>query len=87
MTKVRWLIDLKGTVSLLDPDGSVNNDRNGVRRGQITYLDDATAEKYARVGYITTRHLEGELPPPFQIGTMLPPHVRDERFAAKKKNG
>jgi hypothetical protein len=52
--QVRWLTDIGGTVSVLNPDGTVFNDRNGVRRGQITWLDEHSAAKYLKAGYVQT---------------------------------
>lgn len=55
--KVRWLIDIAGTV---------HGDPNGVRRGQITEIDDApTLQRYLDHGYATC-DLKGEMPRPFR---------------------
>jgi hypothetical protein len=58
MTRVRWLIDIQGTV---------HGDVNGVRRGQITECDDDHAQRYCALGY-TTAELHGELPRPYYPG-------------------
>jgi len=67
-TKVRWLCDIGGTISLANPDGSPNNDKNGVKRGQVSLLSDADAARYAKWGYVTEDlTLQGdELPLPFR---------------------
>jgi hypothetical protein len=64
--RVRWLIDVLGTVN---GDGT----GNGVKRGQITELDDIQAHQYLAHGYVTDR-LEGDLPLPQYPGALRKTH-------------
>jgi hypothetical protein len=68
-TKVRWLCDISGTVALLHADGTtdVARSREGVKRGDVTYLDDDAAHRYLELGYVThDLALKGDdLPLPF----------------------
>jgi hypothetical protein len=51
-TQVRWLCDVGGTVSMLHADGSVYNNKEGVKRGQLSYLSNVDVEKYVRAGMV-----------------------------------